>query len=281
MLLSILNRKKAPSESGELSFVGHLDVFRSHLFRAVIAVGLGALIVGIYNKFFIEKVLLGPTKNDFPTYGFLCKAGDFLNMKSLCMDSMNVKMQSTGVSSQFSMFFNVILIGGFIIAFPYVLYQFWLFVRPALTKKELQNTSGVIFWVSMLFFIGVLFGYYLIAPYTMNFFANFQMADNIENIWTISSYMDTMVPMILGSGLAFQLPLVMYFLTKIGIVGSGFLRKKRKHAIVAMLVVAGIITPPDVLSQIVVTLPLMLLYEISIILASRVEKNKLKMESAQ
>jgi sec-independent protein translocase protein TatC len=267
-------RRNEDSERSEMSFVDHLEVLRGHLFRSALAVAIGAVVVGVYNKFFVRGVLMGPTHDDFPTYGLLCKIGRSLNINRLCMKGIGVKMQSTAVSGQFSVFFNVILIGGFIIAFPYVFLQFWNFVKPALTKKELKSTRGVIFWVSLLFFMGVLFGYFVIAPYTVSFFANFQLDTNIENRWTITSYLDTLVPLILGTGLAFQLPLVMYFLTKISVVSSAFLKKYRKHAIVIMLIVAGIITPPDVLSQVIVTLPLILLYEVSIILAKKVEKQE-------
>ncbi len=258
-----------------MSFIDHLDALRSHLFRAAIAVVIGAVIVGIYNQFFIGQILMGPTHADFPTYGLLCRIGSLIHVNHLCMQGIGIKMQSTGVNTQFSMFFSVVLIGGFILAFPFVFLEFWKFIRPALSKKELSTTRGVIFWVSLLFFLGVLFGYFIIAPYTVNFFANFQLDDSIENRWTINSYIDTLIPLILGTGLAFQLPLAMLFLTKIGIVNSTFLRKKRKHAIVIMLIIAGVITPPDVLSQIVVTLPLVLLYEVSIVLSRKVEQRKL------
>ena len=146
--------------------------------------------------------------------------------------------------------------------------------NPHLTKKELHNTRGVIFWVSLLFFIGVLFGYYVIAPYTIHFFANFSLADNIENRWTITSYFNTLIPLILGAGLAFQLPLVMFFLAKIDVVSAKYLRKARKYAIVIMLILSAIITPPDMLSQIICTIPLLILYEISILLCVKVEKRK-------
>ena len=271
MALSFFRRNEEGGRS-EMSFVDHLEVLRAHLFKSALAVAIGAVVVGIYNKFFVRGILMGPTHDDFPTYKLLCKIGTVLKIDRLCMKGIGIKMQSTAVSGQFSVFFNVVLIGGFIIAFPYVFHQFWKFVKPALTKKELRSTRGVIFWVSLLFFMGVLFGYFVIAPYTVSFFANFQLDTNIENRWTITSYLDTLIPLILGTGLAFQLPLVMYFLTKISVVSSSFLKKYRKHAIVIMLVVAGIITPPDVLSQVIVTLPLILLYEVSIILAKKVER---------
>jgi sec-independent protein translocase protein TatC len=280
MALRLFSRNQN-GERSEMTFIDHLEVLRGHLFRSAFAIALGAIIVGIYNKFFVQGVLMGPTHDNFPTYSLLCKVGRVLHINRLCMKGIGVKMQSTSVSGQFSVFFNVILIGGFIIAFPYVFWQFWKFIKPALTKKELRSTRGVIFWVSLLFFMGVFFGYFVIAPYTVSFFANFQLDTNIENRWTITSYLDTLVPLILGTGLAFQLPLVMYFLTKVGIVSSAFLRKYRKHAIVIMLIVAGIITPPDVLSQIIVTLPLILLYEVSIILAKKVERLEIEEENKE
>jgi sec-independent protein translocase protein TatC len=279
IMASIFSRNKG-TEQAEMSFVDHLEVLRAHLFKSAVAIAIGAVVVGIYNKFFVRDILMGPTHDDFPTYGMLCRIGEVLHIQRLCMKGIAVKMQSTAVSGQFSVFFNVVLIGGFIIAFPYVFHQFWKFVKPALTEKELKNTRGVIFWVSLLFFLGVCFGYFIIAPYTVSFFANFQLDTNIENRWTITSYLDTLIPLILGTGLAFQLPLAMYFLAKIGIVGSGFLKKYRKHAIVIMLIVAGVITPPDVLSQVIVTLPLILLYEVSIILVKKVEKQEQEEENA-
>lgn len=279
--MALFKRNKT-GETAEMSFVDHLEVLRGHLFRSVIAIIVGGIVVAINNDFFIKKVLMGPTHNDFPTYAWLCKAGRGLGMgDALCMKVMDVKMQSTSVSGQFSMFFTVLIIGGIIIAFPYIFWEFWRFIRPALTRKELNKTRGVIFWVSLLFFSGVFFGYFIIAPYTVNFFATFQLDENIINQWTISSYIDTLIPLILGTGLAFQLPLVMFFLAKIGIVTPDFLRRVRKFAIVIIIVVAGVITPPDVISQIIVSVPLLLLYEVSIFLTARVVKEEAKAEALE
>ncbi len=279
MSLSIFKRGNN-DERAEMSFIEHLDVLRSHIFRSVVAIAIGAVVVGYFNKFFIKKVLLGPTHTDFPTYGLLCKFGTFLHIgKSLCMTGAGVKMQSTAVATQFSMWITIVLVGGIIIAFPFIFNEFWKFVKPALTKKELSKTRGVIFWVSFLFFTGVAFGYFIIAPYTLNFFANFQLDENIENRWTIASYIDTMIPLILGSGLAFQLPLVVFFLAKVGVVNATYLKAIRRYAIVVIFIVAAIITPgPDVVSQMTVALPLLLLYEVGIVLARRVEKEKAKEE---
>lgn len=274
-------KKKTRDERAEMSFIDHLEELRGHLFRSVVAVAIGAIVFAVYNKFFVQKVLMGPTHSDFPTYRWLCKLGRALHLgDTMCMKEIGLKMQSTTVSGQFSMFFTMIFVGGIILAFPYVFWEFWSFVKPALTKKELSRTRGVIFWVSLLFFAGILFGYFVIAPYTVNFFANFQLDENIENRWTVTSYIDTLVPLILGTGLAFQLPLVMYFLAKIGIMTPEFLRTYRKYALIIILVVAGVITPPDVISQIIVTIPLMILYEVSIWLTANVQKQK-QLEEAE
>jgi sec-independent protein translocase protein TatC len=280
--MNLFKRKRNDGTVAEMSFIEHLDVLRGHLFKSALAIAIGAIFVAVYNDFIFKKILMGPTKANFPTYKMLCGLSQTLGLgNKLCMSQINLKMQSNTVAGQFGVYFNIILIGGFIMAFPYVFWQFWKFTKPALTAKELRNTRGVIFWVSLLFFTGVLFGYFIIAPYTINFFSKFSLDESIENLWTVASYFNTIVPLILGAGLAFQLPLVIFFLAKAGVVSSGFLRRGRKYAIVIMLVVAGIITPPDMISQIVCTIPLMLLYEIGLVLCVRVEKKEKKNEAAE
>lgn len=279
MAFSLFKRSN-DGERSEMSFVDHLEVLRSHLFKSVVAIAIGAIVAGIYNKFIIRNILLGPTHDDFPTYGLICRIGRSLHLgNALCMQGIQLRLQSTEVAGQFSMWFAVILISGLIIAFPYVFYQFWSFVKPALTKKELSRTRGVIFWVSFLFFTGVLFGYFVVTPYAINFFFHFQLDEIVQNIWTINSYIDMILPLVLGSGLAFQLPLVIYFLAKIGIVTAKYLKNIRKYTIVAIFIIAGVITPgPDVVSQMAVAIPLLVLYEISIILAAKVDKQKAEEE---
>jgi len=267
-------------ERAEMSFIDHLDVLRKHLFRSVVAVAIGAVVAGIYNNFIVKSILLGPTHASFPTYGIICRVGKYLRMgEALCMNGIQMRLQSTVVFGQFSMWFTVILVSGLILAFPYVFYQFWKFIKPALTKKEASRTRGVIFWVSLLFFMGVLFGYFVVTPFALNFFYHFQLDAAVENIWTINSYIDMMLPLVLGAGLCFQLPLVIFFLAKIGIVTAAYLTKMMKYAIVIIFIVAGVITPgPDVVSQLSVALPLLLLYFVSILLAKSVDKQKAKEE---
>jgi sec-independent protein translocase protein TatC len=278
--MGLFSKKSTSAQRAEMSFFDHLDELRKHLFRSAIAIILGAILVHIFNNFIIKKVLMGPTHPNFPTYTLLCKLGNYLHMgNSLCLNEIKVRLQSNSVAGQFGVYVNILIIGGIILAFPYVFWQFWKFLKPALKTNELKGTRGVILWVSTLFFIGVLFGYFVVAPYTINFFANFTIDENVENIWTINSYFSTMIPLILGSGMAFQLPLVLYFLAKIDIVSTAFLKKYRKHSILIIVIAVSAITPPDMLSTIVCSIPLILLYEVSIILCKGVERKKKKQDS--
>jgi sec-independent protein translocase protein TatC len=283
MAFTLFGRKKDGSEEkAEMSFIDHLEELRRHLFRSVLAVAAGMIVAGIYNEFIVDRIVLGPIHHDFVTFRKICEWGQAVGLgDKMCIGKVGVTMQNVDTTGQVSLFFTSLFVSGFIMAFPFVFNEFWKFVKPALTKNELKKTRGVIFWVSFLFFTGILFGYFILMPFSMNFLAGFSMSDSIQNIWTIKSYINTMMPLVLGSGLAFQMPLVIYFLAKIGIVTGSFLRKNRRYAIVAILIIAAIITPPDVISQVVVTLPLWLLYEISIVLASRVEKEKAKEEAEE
>ncbi len=283
MAFTLFGRKKDGSEEkAEMSFIDHLEELRRHLFRSVLAVAAGMIVAGIYNDFIVDRIVLGPIHHDFVTFRKICDWGHAVGLgDKMCIGKVGVTMQNVDTTGQVSLFFTSLFVSGFIMAFPFVFNEFWKFVKPALTKNELRKTRGVIFWVSFLFFTGILFGYFILMPFSMNFLATFSMSDSIQNIWTIKSYINTMMPLVLGSGLAFQMPLVIYFLAKIGIVTGSFLRKNRRYAVVAILIIAAIITPPDVISQVVVTLPLWLLYEISIVLASRVEKEKAKEEAEE
>jgi len=278
--MGLFSKKSNAAQKAEMSFFDHLDELRKHLFRSAIAIVLGAILVHIFNNFIIKKVLMGPTHADFPTYTLLCKLGQQLHMaNSLCLTEIKVKLQSNSVAGQFGVYVNILIIGGIIVAFPYVFWQFWKFIKPALKTNELKGTRGVIMWVSTLFFIGVFFGYFIVAPYTINFFANFTIDDNIQNFWTLSSYFSTIIPLILGSGIAFQLPLVLYFLAKVDVVSTSFLKKYRKHSIVIIVIAVSAITPPDMLSTIICSIPLILLYEVSILLCKGVERKKKKQEN--
>jgi sec-independent protein translocase protein TatC len=265
---------KRGSGAAEMSFIDHLEALRWHIMRALVAVLIGAIVVFVKMEFFFGEIVMGPANKDFITYKVLCRFSHWIGMgDAMCMEDINLKLISTQMSSQFMMSFTIAFVGGFIVAFPYVFWEFWRFVRPALTDKEVKRTRGMIFWVSLLFFSGVAFGYFLIAPYTVNFFAAYTLSPNIANTFTVADYIDNIVSLVLGTGIVFQLPLAVYFLAKMGILTASFLRNYRRFAIVIILILAAVITPPDVISQLIVTVPLWLLYEISIGIAARVNKN--------
>ncbi|MBC8033451.1 MAG: twin-arginine translocase subunit TatC [Chitinophagaceae bacterium] len=266
--------KRSP-EMAEMTFVDHLEALRWHIMRSVLAILVGALFVFFNMDFFFDKVIMGPAHNDFISYRVLCRVGNAIGLGgAMCLDEIKLKLISTEMNSQFMMSFTIAFVGGFITAFPYVFWEIWKFIRPALSPKETNKTRGMIFWVSLLFFSGVAFGYFLLAPYTVNFFAAYTLSPLIENTFTVSDYIDNLVSLILGTGIVFQLPLVVYFLSRIGLLTPQSLRTYRKYALVVILILAAIITPPDVVSQMIVTIPLWFLYEISIWISARVYKKE-------
>ena len=279
-LLDLFKRRKKGGEA-EMSFIDHLDDLRWHLVRSVIAVLVGAIIIFIYAKEIVDKVIFGPTDQSFITYGYLCKVGRFLHLgDSLCMTNLKVSFQSTAMTEQFMSTFTIAFVGGFIIAFPYIFWEFWRFVRPALNEKELKRTKGVIFWVSFLFFLGVAFGYYILTPFMVNFYFSYSLSDKINIIPTFGDYIENLIYTTVGIGILFQMPLLVMVLAKIGIITGSFLKKYRKHAIVVILIAAAIITPStDPFSLTLVTIPLYILFEASIMLASRVQRDREKKDA--
>ncbi|HEY8387535.1 MAG TPA: twin-arginine translocase subunit TatC [Parasegetibacter sp.] len=270
---------KRSDDQAEMSFVEHLEALRWHIVRSVVAVLIGAIAIFANMDLVFDRIIMGPAHNDFITYKILCSLSHKIGLgDAMCMDDIKLQLISTQMSAQFMMSFAVAFSGGFVIAFPYVIWEFWRFVKPALSNNERRKTKGVIFWVSLLFFFGVAFGYFIITPYTINFFASFTLSDLITNNFTVSDYVGNITQLVLGTGIVFQLPLVVFFLSKVGILTPEFLRVNRKYAIVVILIVAAVITPPDVVSQLIVTGPLWLLYEISIGISGRVTRNLEKKE---
>ena len=280
--MSLTKFFKNSPEKAEMSFIDHLEELRWHIMRSVIALLVGGIAVFVNMDFFFRNIVMGPAHKDFITYRLLCKISHAIGLgKAMCLDEVNLKLISTEMSSQFMMSFTIAMVGGFIIVFPYIFWEFWRFTKPALTDKEQQKTRGVIFWVSVLFFLGVCFGYYLIAPYTVNFFASYTLDPLIANTFTVSDYIDNIVSLVLGSGIVFQLPLVVFFFSKVGLLTPSFLKSNRKYAFVIILIIAAVITPPDVVSQMIVTIPLLLLYEISIWISAKVVRDMKKEEDKE
>lgn len=262
----------------EMSFLGHLEELRWHLVRSVAAIFILAITFFIFAQEVYDYFLLAHIKPDFITYQLFC---DFFNLFGMDSAFCNVnfaekKLQSIKVTSQLMNSIWSSLILGLIISFPYLLWEIWRFVSPGLTKNEIKKSRGFIFIASFLFFIGVLFSFYVIAPISIHFLYNYQITDAIENSFTLESHIGLVTNMLLGVSVLFELPVLIYFLTKIGLITPTFLKRYRKHALVLVLILAAIITPPDVMSQIIVAIPILILYEIGIKVSRRVIKNQEK-----
>lgn len=274
-LMDFFNRRKK-DVNAEMSFIDHLEELRWHIIRMAIAVIAAAIIVFIYINSIVDKVLFAPTRADFISSLWLCKLGKLIHAGDvLCFGDVKAKFLETTMTGQFVSSFTLAFVGGFIIAFPYVFWEFWRFVKPALSDKERKRTSGVIFWVSILFFIGVAFGYFILTPFMVNFYFNYKLSAQIEIMPTFSDYLENLIYTTVGIGILFQLPLLVMVLAKIGIVTGKFLKKYRRHAFVLILIAAAIITPStDPFSLTIVTIPLYILYEASIMIASRINRRQ-------
>jgi sec-independent protein translocase protein TatC len=260
----------------EMSFLEHLEELRWHLIRSVIAIVVFMVISFFFMGDIFRIIILAPSQVDFITYRVLCDIGNSIGIPSLCVEKMNFSLMSREVSGQFMMAMTFSAIIGLMVAFPYVFWEIWRFIKPGLKSAEKKAASGAVFYVTFLFFLGVLFGYYVVAPFAINFLVNFQIDPSIENQFDIGSYISVLATLTLACGITFQLPIAIFMLTKAGIVNAKFLRDYRRHALVVILIVAAIITPsPDMISQILVAIPLFLLYEISIVVSQRVEKARL------
>jgi sec-independent protein translocase protein TatC len=276
MALNLFNRN---SEQEEMSFVDHLEALRWHLVRSAFAVIIVAIVIFVKMDWIFDKIIRGPIRNDFVSYTGLCHLGQKLGFgDALCLQSVKgLELMTTQFGSQFITSINIAIVGGFIVAFPYVFWELWRFVKPALSQKELKSSRGAIFWVTFFFMLGVAFGYFLLAPFTFSFLYNYTIgaAGGVVTKPTLDDYIENLIDIIIGSGLAFQLPLISFVLTSIGLITPSFLRTYRKYAYVAILFIAAIITPsPDWMSQTIVALPLILLYELSIIISKRVTKKQ-------
>jgi sec-independent protein translocase protein TatC len=263
----------------EMSFLNHLEIFRWHLIRSALAILFFAIIAFIFKEIVFDVILLGPQKTNFPTYKALCSISKFLGLDdALCMQESPFKLQNISMSGQFSAHIMTSIFAGFIVAFPYVFWEFWRFISPALYDAETKIARGVVFFSSVLFLFGILFGYYVIAPLSVNFLGSYQVSKDVENIISLTSFISTVTTVSLANGIIFELPILVYFLTKIGLLTPEFMRMYRKHAMVVTLILSAIITPPDITSQILVAFPLMILYELSIKISARVIKNQEKKE---
>jgi sec-independent protein translocase protein TatC len=266
--------KEEEEEESSMSFLDHLEQLRWHLLRSISAVFVFTIAAFLAKSFVFGVVILGPSKVDFITYTTLCRISDALSIPALCIDELPFVIQSRQMTGQFSMHMTSSLVIGLIIAFPYLFWEIWRFVSPGLHEKERSAARGAVFFVSLLFFLGAGFGYFILAPLSINFLANYQVDPSITNEFDITSYISTLSMLVIASALMFQLPVVIYFLSMSGLVTSAWLRSYRRHAIVVILIVSALITPPDVVSQLLIAMPILVLYEVGINIAKRLEKRR-------
>ncbi len=255
-------------EGKEMSFLDHLEELRWRLVRCAIVIVTIAVVLWIFQEWIIDHVFLSMKSKNFVSFQLMCK------YTGICIEDIPVKMQSTTMGGQFGYAMMMSMIGGVVLAFPFIFYQIWSFVKPGLKSNERTVVKGIVFYVSLLFFLGIGFGYFVVAPMCVQFFGTYQISKSIDNIFTINSYMSTIISTVFYSGLLFLLPVVAYLFAKLGIITPAFLRKYRKHAIVGVLILAAVITPPDLISQVIVSIPIVMLYEISILVTASVEKTR-------
>ncbi|GGW33540.1 twin-arginine translocase subunit TatC [Arenibacter certesii] len=266
--------KKTPDE---MSFLDHLEELRWHLIRSTLAIVIVGSIAFLMKDFVFGTVIFGPMMPDFPTYEVFCNLSKMLGFsEAFCSAEPLFTVQSRQMSEQFSAHIWTSIWAGFIVGFPYILYELWKFIAPGLYDTERQSAKGFIFIASSLFFTGVLFGYYVVAPLSINFLGGYSISDTVIREIDLSSYISTVRAAVIACGLIFELPIIIYFLTKIGLVTPEILRKYRKIALVVVLIISAVITPPDVASQIIVAIPILILYQVSIYISKVVLRNEAK-----
>lgn len=259
-----------------MGFLDHLEELRWHLVRAVASVFIFAIIAFFFKDFIFDVLILGPTESDFWTYRKLCELSEILNTPALCFDVMEMDIQNRTITGQFVWHIKSSLVVGLIIAFPYAFWEIWRFIRPGLRSNEKKASRGVVFVVTFLFLSGVVFGYFIVTPLSFNFLENYILSDKIDNFYDLSNIIGMVATLALVCGIMFQLPVVTYILSKAGIVTPKLMKEYRRHSFVVILVVSAIITPPDVMTQILIALPLTFLYEVSIIVSRRVQRKREK-----
>jgi len=260
-----------PEQKVEMSFLDHLESMRWHIIRSLGVTVAITIIVFLMKQFVFEKIVFAPKNIDFITYKTLCLLSEKLHLgAALCITKIGFSVINIDMAGQFLLHLKVSFMLGLVIAFPYVLWETWRFIKPALHEKEIKTTRGIIFFSSLLFFIGVAFGYYILTPFSINFLGSYSIADEIVNTISLNSYIAMLIMLVVVSGLIFELPIIIYFLAKLGLITDTFMKHYRKHAFVVILVVAAILTPPDVTSQVLIAMPLYFLYEVGIIIAKKV-----------
>lgn len=269
----------AKKNKSEMSFLDHLEELRWLLVRSTIAMLVMATVVYFVSDYIFDTIIFGPTRAEFYTYRFFCEVSNYLRLaENICITELPFTIQNTSMEGQINVFIWTCITAGFILSFPFILWELWKFISPALYENEKKHAKTFIFTASLLFFLGVLFGYFVIVPMSINFVATFKVSEVVKNEFNLESYIGMIKTSVIASGLFFEMPIIIYFLTKLGLVTPDFLRKYRKYAIVILLIIAAIVTPPDVISQVTVAVPMLLIYEASIFISVFVVKKEKKNE---
>ncbi|MEB0262011.1 MULTISPECIES: twin-arginine translocase subunit TatC [unclassified Mucilaginibacter] len=268
-------KEKGQTMEAEMSFFDHLEALRWHLVRAAIAIVIFTCGAFYFYDFIFDTVIMGPSKPSFWTYRMLCKLGEYLHRDGFCINKINISLLNTEMAGQFTLQINSALLIGITLGFPYLLWELWRFIRPALHEKERKAASGFVIYATFLFIVGVLFGYYVITPESINFLAGYTVSTQIENKFSIDSYLSSVATLTLATGIVFELPILVYVLSSLGVLTVKFMRETRRYAVVVILIIAAVVTPtPDMLTMTIVSIPLFILYEIGILVAGVVEKRK-------
>ncbi len=259
-----------------MNFLDHVEDLRWHVIRCAFAILTGAILVFIKVEWIFDRIILGPAHQDFVSYKWFCKLGKLLHYDAFCLGPVNMQFQNTAVTGQFMMSLSISLMLGFICAFPFVLWELWKFIRPALKPSEKKMAKGIVFWCSLLFFIGVFFAYFVVAPYAINFFGNYKLSPSVQNNIILDNYFEMLSTLVLALGIVFELPILVLFLTRIGIFTPNILKKQRRLAFLILFIISEIITPPDLFSCLLVFIPLYLLYEITVVLSKRTYTERMR-----
>lgn len=270
--------KQKPETDNDMPFLEHLEVLRWHIVRSVIVILVFFLIALFAKHWIFDVFIFGPTHDDFITYRLMCQFSEWLGMEDLlCLKGVKINFINTELAGQFMMHIKISFLTGFICGFPFIIYELWKFIKPALYQKETNYTKGIVFFTSVLFLIGVAFGYFVLIPFSVNFFATYSISDSVQNLFTVTNYISFITIFMLSCGLMFELPMIVYFLSKVGLLTPSFMRNYRRHAVVILMIVAAVITPTaDVGTMLLVFVPLYFLYEISIFISAGVERNSEK-----
>ena len=270
--MGVFKNKKKNIDNSEMSFFSHIDVFRKYFIRSIIAVMLFAIVAYFFKDFIFDTIIFSPKEADFITNKLFCQLSEQIKFVNICINQEKLDVINIYLGGQFKAHILISFIVGLLIAFPFVVAQFWAFIKPALKKNERKSFRGIVFFISLLFSVGVFFGYFLIVPLATNFLSSYTISEEISNQIHFSSYISILATISLSTGLIFELPVIVFFLSKIGLLTPKIMKKYRKHAIVIFFILSAIITPPDVFSQLLISIPLIILWELSIIISRRVSK---------